>query len=291
MQRRAGPEGQDGPVGAALVPGAAGVGPDGALHEVVLVLDKVLDGLLLGRELGNVGRLVAVDDLAHPVGLGLDGGEDGAVADGAVGAEEDEVVGVVGGRDAEVGLGLRRPLVLQVLALGVDHGEARLEGGVEAGGADEDVKRILLAVVAEAALLSDGVDLSVDDLHIRLGQRLEVVDTRGESSASNAPGGDELVLEELVVEFLLHLRKHVLVGIEVDLVVLEEDAELGVETSLDALAVLGQNTGLVVEVVQLLLCEEMLLQSLDGRDPSGFSDEGGDLFAVFSDGGKDLDTR
>lgn len=65
--------------------------------------DEVLDGGGGGGERVDVVGLVVVDGFADVVGLEFDGGEDGAVADGTVGAEEGEVVGEVGGGDSEVG--------------------------------------------------------------------------------------------------------------------------------------------------------------------------------------------
>ena len=126
VQGGARPERRDGAVGAALVPGAAGVGPHGLLHEVVLVGDKVLDRLLAGGELADVVGLVTVDHFHHIVRLAFckrgsekkrqlfpdlknyvvkvkKGGElgakrtycykDRAVSNGTIRSEEDHVVG------------------------------------------------------------------------------------------------------------------------------------------------------------------------------------------------------
>lgn len=291
VQGGAGPQGGDGAVRALLVPRAAGVGPDGAAHVVLLELDKVTDGLLRGRERGNVGGLEAVDELAHPVGLGLNGRQHGAVANGAVGAEEDQVVGHTGGGDAQVRGRVDSPLVLQVLARRGDDGEARAEGGIEASGTDQDIDGVLLAVVAQGALVGDGADLAVNNLNVGLGQRLEVVDTGRQTTAANGPVGDQLLSQEVVVELLLHLRNHVGAGLLVDLGLLQEDAVLAVEARLNLLAVLEQCTGLVGELGALLGRVDVLLQTLDGRDPGGLTDEGGDLLALLADGRQDLDTR
>jgi hypothetical protein len=223
--------------------------------------------------------------------LSLDGRENRAVANRAVGAEENEVVGEVGGSHAEVGLRVDRPLVLKVLTLVVDDGETGLEAGVEASGADKDINGIFVAIIAEAALLGHSRDLTVDDLDIGLGERLEVVDTRSETAAADAPLWNELLLEELVVEFLLHLGEHILAGILVYLVVLKEDAELAVQARLDTLAVVKKSARLVLELIKLFFGELVLLETLDWGDPGGLANEGGDFTAVLANGGQYLDTR
>jgi len=176
-----------------FIPRATRLGPHRFLHELVLEGDEVVDRLLLGAETVDVVALVSVDALEHPVCLGLDGGQHGPVADRAVRAEEDEVVGDLGGSKTEVGLGFFGPCVLQVHARGTNDGEARLEGGVEAGGADEDVDWVFVAVITEAALLGDLFDLAVDDGDVFFGEGFEVSDTWCEAAAAEGPVGDQLL--------------------------------------------------------------------------------------------------
>ena len=191
MQGGAWPECGDGPVGAGLVPGAACVVPDGALHEAVLEGDEVGDGLGLRREARDVVRLEAVDQLAHVVGLGLDGAQHGAVADRAVGAQEDEVVGEVGRREPKVRVRVGRPCVLQVRARGVGDGEPGLKGRVEAGGADEHVDGVLDARVGTRSAFGYLADFAVYDVHVGFPQCFEVSDPWGEAAASDVPVWDE----------------------------------------------------------------------------------------------------
>lgn len=86
--------------------------PDCAFHKLILEGEEVINSLALGGEMGDVVCLEAVNELAHVVGLALDCAEHRAVANGAVGAEENEVVGEVCCRDAEVGTWLFGPDVL-----------------------------------------------------------------------------------------------------------------------------------------------------------------------------------
>lgn len=58
------------------------------------------------------------------------------------------------------------------------------------------------------------------------------------------PIWDELLLESFVPQFFCHLFPEVGFCFVVDVCVLEEDAELAIEASLDALAVLEKYTGL-----------------------------------------------
>jgi len=83
--------------------------------------------------------------------------------------------------------------------LAVDDWETRLERGVKTGGADEYVDRVLLAVVATAALLGDFCDLTVYHTDVFFAERFEVVDTWCETPASDSKVWDELLLEELVL--------------------------------------------------------------------------------------------
>lgn len=64
------PEGGD-IVAGVFVPRFTALDPSGLLHEIVLVSDKLLDGLSLGYEAVDVFRLVAVDKLEHVVRLCL----------------------------------------------------------------------------------------------------------------------------------------------------------------------------------------------------------------------------
>ena len=65
---------------------------------------------------------------------------------------------------------------------------------------------------------------------------------------------------------------------------------MAVETTLDVAAVLGEDFGLGREFEALFGRVDVLLKTLDWRDPSGLTDEGGDLFNVGLDRGKDLNT-
>jgi len=239
VQRRAGPQRGHGRVGlVGLVPAAARLGPDRLGHELVLEGDEVVDGRLLGAEAVDVVALVPVDALHHPVGLGLDGRQHGAVADRAVRPQEDQVVWDLGRREPEVRLRLFGPCVLQVHARRSDDGEPRLERRVEARRADEHVDGVFVAVVADAALLRDLFDLAVHDRDVFFGERFEVADAGGEAAAAEGPVWDQLLFEELVRELLLHLLEHVCAGVVLSLGVVEEERELTVETSLDLFAVL-----------------------------------------------------
>jgi hypothetical protein len=65
--------------------------------------------------------------------------DEGAVADGGVGAGEDEVVGHVWACERDVGFGLVGPLLLQIYAMAADDGVGWNLADVEACRADNDV--------------------------------------------------------------------------------------------------------------------------------------------------------
>lgn len=118
--------------------------------------------------------LEAVDQLAHVIGLCFDRAEDRPVANGAVGAEEDEIVGKVRGGKTKVRARLFGPCILEIDTGGVDDGEAGLERCVEARGADEHVNGVLVAVVTQTATFSYLVDFTVYCMHIRFAKGFEV---------------------------------------------------------------------------------------------------------------------
>lgn len=258
---------------------------------MILVRDKVGDSFGLRVELHDVVSLEAVDQLAHVVGLAFDGREHGTVADGTVGAEEDEIVGEVGGGDAEVGRRLGLPKILEVLALWIHHGETRLEGGIEAGRADEHVNGVLFAVVTEAAALGDLVDLAIHDLDVLLAEGFEVANARSKAAATDMPVGDEALLKVGIVQLLAHLLPEVGLGLVVGVGVLEEDAELAVETALDVAAVFREDARLGCEFQTLLVGEDVLLKALDGRHPCWLANESRDFAGSGLNGGQDLDSR
>ncbi|KAG7151197.1 hypothetical protein HYQ46_013056 [Verticillium longisporum] len=103
-----------------------------------------------------------------------------------------------------------------------------------------DVDGVLAPVFANGTALAEGLDLAVDDRYVGLGKGLEIVDAGCQTTAPDAPVWDELFLKVGVAELLLHLLGHVSVGVAVDAVVLEEDAELTVEAGFNVLAVLKQ---------------------------------------------------
>jgi len=103
MQRRTRPERGNRRIDlAGFVPRTARVVPDCFLHEAVFVRDEVGHGFFPRGEGFDVVRLPMVDEFAHVVCLEFDGGKDGAVANGTVGSEEDEVVGLVCARSKSV---------------------------------------------------------------------------------------------------------------------------------------------------------------------------------------------
>ncbi|KAL3300817.1 FAD/NAD(P)-binding domain-containing protein, partial [Colletotrichum asianum] len=190
MKCRAGPQRNNRPIGPRLVPRTARVCPYRLGHEPLFVFDKVPHSLLLRSELDNVVGLVPIHNLEHPVGLCLYCGQNGAVAYGAVGAKHMEVIGEASRGHSKIRFRIDGPFILEVLSRWSDNGEARLEGCIETGGADEDVYRVLLAVVTDAPALSYLGDLAVYHFDIGLCERLKVVHTRGETAAANAPLGD-----------------------------------------------------------------------------------------------------
>lgn len=115
--------------------------------------------------------------------------------------------------------------------------EAGLERCIKAGGADEDVYWILLAIVAYTAALSDPVDLAVDNRDVWLGEGFEVADTRSQATASKRPVGYQFLFQEIVARLLFHLLEHVGLSFLMRLSVFEEEGELAVEPGLSLLAI------------------------------------------------------
>jgi len=68
---------------------------------------------------------------------------------------------------------------LEVVSVWADEREARLEGCVEAGGADEDVDGVFGTVVAETAFLCDGVDFTVYNSDVFFAQTFEIPNSGG----------------------------------------------------------------------------------------------------------------
>jgi hypothetical protein len=233
--------------------------PYGALHVCVFEGEEVIYGLCFRGECGNIVRLEAVDELTHVVCLALYRAEHGPIADGAVGAQEDEVVGEVGGGEAEVRAWFFSPCILEVGARGVDDREARLEGGVEARGADEYVDGVFGTVVAQGAARGDGVDFAVNGLDVGFAEGFEVADAGSEAAASDVPIRDQALFEVGVIKLRGHLLAEVGFGLSVDVGVLEENAELAVEAALDVATVLGQGAWLGGKLVLLMLGVDVLL--------------------------------
>ena len=106
----------------------------------IAVADKVVGSALRRRDaLDALGGDLA-QPLHHPVGGPRHGGDEGAVADGGVGAREDEVVGEGGAGQGEVGFWFVGPFVGEGEAVAADDGEVRDVAGVEARGADDYVE-------------------------------------------------------------------------------------------------------------------------------------------------------
>lgn len=72
-------------------------------------------------------------------------------------------------------------------------------------------------------------------------------------------------------------------GVGVGLCVFEEDSELAVQTALNLFAIIGQDTGLLLEVETFFSGVDVLLESLNWRDPRWFSDEGCDMTGYWLD--------
>lgn len=115
------------PVGLSLFePAPARRRPRRALQEQIGVLAELLAEVEPWGEGLDVLDLGFRDDVEHVLGPLLDEGHEGAVAEGAVGPAEGEVVGEGRDGDGEVGDDVAgAPEVAEVGALAVDEGEAR----------------------------------------------------------------------------------------------------------------------------------------------------------------------
>jgi len=160
--------------GSQLEPGAAWRGPDGPLQVLNSVRLELLNCLPLGLYRLDVLLLDLFNHQRRVPGERLHGRDDGAVAVGAEGADDGEVVGEVGHHDGQVALGRVLPLVLQVDVAGAVDGEAGNIGDVEAGAADENVELVQLSVLGDDTLLRHLADSAEGDFGLVAGQALHV---------------------------------------------------------------------------------------------------------------------
>lgn len=191
--------------GLGLEPGAAAVGDDLVLEVAETVVGKVGDGGGLGGD-GAVALQLHLAEDAGDVGggqLGLEG--DGAAAAVALGLEDEEVVGHVGGHDAEVGGGIagtvalkggtRRPGETQVDVVAAEGRKVGDEAGVEAGGGDDDIDGAVDAVGGDESVggsADEGVVVvDVGDLVVGMDEGLEIAGAGGEALAAGGEVGGE----------------------------------------------------------------------------------------------------
>jgi hypothetical protein len=138
------------------------------------VRDKLVHYVCLGAEGRYIVCLISINEFTHVICLGLDGDEYRAVANGAIWAEDNEVVWEFRGCETEVGVWFCSPCVLQVCARGVGDGEAGREGGVEASCADEDVEGVLGIVGGLDATWSYLCDFAEDGCDVGFAEGFEV---------------------------------------------------------------------------------------------------------------------
>lgn len=79
-------------------------------------------------------------------------------------------------------------------------------------------------------------------------------------------------------------------GLVVDSRILQEQAELPVETGFDLFAISGKSVRLFGEILAFLWCKDMLLKALNGRYPSRLTDECCHMINFRLDSGKNLNT-
>lgn len=131
------------------------------------------------------------------------------MAERAVGSAEGEVVGEMGNGDGEVRgyTGFRGPEVAEVLAMFSAKGETGKPGGVEAGGADDDVAGVRCAVVVDEASFGKSVDGVSENGGVGGYEGFEIAGRRsGTTTARVEVFGDNFIAEaSVVVEFTGHL--------------------------------------------------------------------------------------
>lgn len=96
------------------------------------------------------------------------------MADGGVGAGEDEVVGHVRTCERDVGFGFVGPLFLQIHTIAADDGVGWDLRDVEARRADNDVQVVVFAVFGVDARFVDGYDGGIGEGDVGFGERFEV---------------------------------------------------------------------------------------------------------------------
>ncbi len=118
---------------------------------------------------------------------------------GSVGTDEEEEVWEVLRRDAEVADGKVAKLVVDLCVVAAVDFEVRCEGGVEAGGADDDVDFVFIAVFVDDAGLSEFCDGFGDDGHVFGEEGLQIAAAGGHSAAAEGEGWDHVFCERFVM--------------------------------------------------------------------------------------------
>ena len=102
------------------------------------------------------------------------------------------------------------------------------------------------------------------------------------------PVGNEALFKVRVLQLLVHLLAEVGLGVVVRVGVFEEDAELAIEAALDRFAIFNERVGLCGKFEALGVTEDMLLETLNRRDPCRFSDKSCYFVNVGLNCGQDL---
>ena len=238
----------------ALVPRATVLSPHGPSQDPGRVRHEIGDRFGFGGEGVDVLRLVAVDESEHVIGLAFNRGEEGTARERIVGTVEDEIVGEFGSCDGQVRLGPGRPLFGQYRAVLPEELEGGDVGCVEAGGADEDIERVLFARTADAAVRSDLGDLPTHNTDVVGGQVFEVLDAGRWPTAAYPCPWDDHGFEFRVLDFCLHLALDVGTHLRLRFAVGEEKAKGAVDPAFVLFAEFEQDSGRLRELFEFCLC-------------------------------------
>lgn len=182
-----------------LVPGLAGAGPGQALVDFVAVAHKLVGDVLARRDRVDV----LAGNLAKPaqdvVGRPGHARNQTAVADGGVGAREDEIVGERWAGQAEVALRFVFPFLRQCHLVAPRHRVVRNMRHVEPRGTYNHVDLVVLSALGFNPCPGDAFDRRGFKRHAGEEEAFQVALARGQAAAAEFPGWNEFVAQIFVV--------------------------------------------------------------------------------------------
>ena len=167
--------------------------------------------------------------------------------------------------------------------------EARDVGGVETGGADEDVQGVRGSGAADAGGGSYFGDFAVYYCYVVGGQGFQVVDTWGGTTAAYSGCWDDFGFEFGVLEGVSHLVSDVGAHVGLCFAVREEENEGAVDSRFVLLAEFEENSGVFLVAFDFCFCIcTGGFWTKRSEDPGSLTDKAGEMGNGWLDCFKDL---